>query len=203
MKRILIAEDHHVVTFAVSLMLKNHFQDIVVDYAEDYEAAKEKIGQEQYDLLILDIEIPGSIYVGMITELKAIQEKMLIMVFTAYEDDRALPYIKAGAHGYLNKKCSHEKILRAIDCIMKEGYYYPFKIISAAIQLSTPKKTVQDLSEREFQIFELLAQGEGMNEITMLLNISHSTASTHKKRIYEKLGIKNLIELSKIYDSLK
>ncbi|WP_378103239.1 response regulator [Chryseobacterium sp. sg2396] len=203
MKRILIADDHFVVAYAISLMLKEHFEKVTIDCVENYEDTENRLRQEKYDLMILDIEMPGSIYTAMIGELKAIQEDLLILIFTAHEDDAAIQYIRQGADGYLNKKCGQEKIVRAIDCILKDGYYYPFKVISEAIQAANPKKAVHDLSEREFQIFELLAQGEGLNDITRLLNISHSTVSTHKKRIYDKLGVKNLIELSKIYNGLK
>lgn len=203
MKRILIADDHYVVAYAVSMMLREHFKKVTIDCVENYEDAKNRIRQEKYDLLILDIEMPGSTYTAMISELKAIQEDLLIMIFTAHEDDAAIQYVRVGADGYLNKKCGQEKLVRAVDCVLKDGYYYPFKAISEAIKSTDSKKAAHNLSERELQIFELLAQGEGLNEIMGLLNISHSTASTHKRRIYSKLGIKNLIELSKIYNSLK
>lgn len=203
MKKILIADDHHVVTFAVSMMLKNHFQNVFIDFSENYEDVKSKIRQERFDLIMLDIEMPGSTYTGMIKELKALQEDLLIMIFSAHEDDMALPYIKEGADGYLNKKCSHEKVIRAVECMLLDGYYYPFKVINDAIHAMDDKSAVHTLSEREFQIFELLSQGEGLIEISNLLNLNHSTVSTYKKRIYNKLEVKNLIELSKIYNDIK
>ena len=200
MKKILIADDHAVVLYAVSKILKNHFTDVSIDYAENYDVAKNKIKNDRYDLVILDIMMQGTTYASMTKELRLIQEDVLILIFTASEDTVALEYIREGADGFLNKTSNPEKLIRAVDSVFKDGYYYPLSAIKEAINSDGKKNNVKSLSKREYEIFELLAQGNGLLEIGNILNINTSTVSTFKRRIYDKLDIKNIVDLAKLYN---
>ena len=89
-KKILIADDHHVVRIGTAMILEKNFNHFEVDFAETYGEAKKKIESEKYDLVILDIELPGSIFKSMVKEIKTISENTLILIFTSYKENIAL-----------------------------------------------------------------------------------------------------------------
>lgn len=201
-KKILIADDHSVVRLGTSIALEDRIDNITIDFAANYNELKEKLTHEKFDLLILDIEMEGSIYKLMISELKNIQEDLLIMIFSSSDESVAIEYILEGAEGYVNKLSNDETLAKAVRSIFQNGQYYPSSLIKQFSERSDKKNPKEILSEREFQIFKLLSEGNGNLEIANLLKIQSGTMSTYKKRIYTKLGVKNLIELFKIYKNL-
>ena len=102
-KRILIADDHFVVRAGVAAILRTTYPNLKIDSAENYGRVKESLTSNQYDLLLLDIDMPGTKYTEMIPELKNIQKDLKILIFSAYDQNVALQYIRKGADGYLNK----------------------------------------------------------------------------------------------------
>lgn len=198
-KKILLADDHHIVTFGISILLKNNFNNIYVDCVENYNDAKEKIKNEKFDLIILDIMMPGSTFKFMVKELKMLQEDLMIMIFSSHPENTAIEYIKQGAEGYVNKLSSEKTVIKAVRSIFEDGYYYPFKLMDLALNRSE-RKGIEVLSAREIEVFNLLVQGYGNLEVANALKINISTVSTYKRRIYDKLGIKNVIQLSKLYN---
>jgi DNA-binding NarL/FixJ family response regulator len=201
-KKILIADDHQVVRIGTAMVLEKHFPHILIDYAENYYQVKEKVSNDKFDLVILDIEMKGSIYKFMIQELKMIKSDLRILIFSSSDEGIALDYIVEGADGYLNKLVDDETFFKAVRSIFDNGHYYPASIIQMLASRTEKKDPKKTLSEREFQVFKLLAEGAGNIEVSNTLNIQVSTAGTYKDRIYKKLGVKNLIELFKIYKNL-
>lgn len=199
-KKILIADDHYVVRLGTSMLLENNFTRLSIKYAESYTEVKEQLAASRFDLIILDINMPGSIHKNMVKDLKKIQEDVLIMIFSSYEENVALEYIHEGAEGYLNKLSSEKTLIKAIRSIFEEGYYYPLNLIRLLSDPPQKKDVKKILSEREFEVFKLLAEGNGNLEIANILQIQSTTASTYKRRIYTKLGIGNLVDLLKIYN---
>lgn len=200
-KKILIADDHYVVRLGTSMALENNFTRLCIEYAENYAEVKEKLYTSKFDLLILDINMPGSLYKNMIKDLKNIQKDLLIMIFSSFEENVALEYIHEGADGYLNKLGSERILIKAIKAIFEDGYYYPLSLVKL---LTEPPQKIDIktlLSEREVQVFNLLAEGNGNIEIANILHIQVTTVSTFKRRIYTKLGVNNLVDLLKIYNS--
>jgi DNA-binding NarL/FixJ family response regulator len=88
-----------------------------------------------------------------------------------------------------------------VQSIFEDGYYYPFKLVKQLSARPQKEEVESILSEREFQVFKLLVEGNGNLEIANILQIQMTTASTYKRRIYAKLGVNNLIDLLKIYNS--
>ncbi|RMZ59229.1 DNA-binding response regulator [Chryseobacterium nematophagum] len=201
-KKILIADDHHVVRVGTALILKNTFPDYSLEYAINYPEAKEKLKIERFDLILLDIDMPGSILKGMVKELKTIQEDVLIIIFSNYKEEVAIQYINEGADGFLNKLSDEESLVNAINTIFKDGYYYSNQIIKKMRNHSENSDPRLILSKREFEVFELLAKGNGNLEIANILNLEPPTVGTYKKRIFEKLDVENTIEIFKIYKDL-
>jgi len=201
-KKILIADDHHVVRIGTAMILEKNFNHFEVDFAETYGEAKNKIESEKYDLVILDIELPGSILKSMVKEIKRISEDTLILIFTSYKENIALQYIEEGANGFLNKQSDPDHFVKAIEALFKDGYYYTPEIMNELLKGNKKRNAVENLSEREMQIFNLLAKGNGNLEIANALNIEESTVGTYKRRVYQKLKITNLVELLDIYNEI-
>ncbi|WP_312286318.1 response regulator transcription factor [Chryseobacterium gleum] len=201
-KKILIADDHHVVRIGTALILEKNFNDVEVDFAETYDEAKQKIESEKFDLLILDIELPGSILKSMVKEIKSISPETFILIFTSYKENIALQYIEEGANGFLNKQSDPEHFVKAVETIFRDGYYYTSEMMNEILKGNQKKKAIENLSERELQVFNLLAKGNGNLEIANTLNIEESTVGTYKRRVYQKLKISNLVELLEIYSEI-
>ncbi|GEJ45299.1 MULTISPECIES: response regulator transcription factor [unclassified Chryseobacterium] len=201
-KKILIADDHHVVRIGTAMILEKNFNHFEVDFAETYDEVKQKIESEKYDLIILDIELPGSILKSMVKEIKAISPETFILIFTSYKENIALQYIEEGANGFLNKQSDPENFVKAVEAIFRDGYYYTTGIINEILKGNQKKKAIENLSERELQVFNLLAKGNGNLEIANALNIEESTVGTYKRRVYQKLKISNLVELLEIYSEI-
>jgi len=199
-KKILIADDHHVVRVGTSIIVKEAFQEVLIDFAATYDEVKQKLQAEDFDLIILDIDMPGTVYKSMIKEIKSIRNDVLILVFSSYEEDIALQYYKEGINGFLNKLSEPHEIISAIESIFQKGFYYSSYIMGQMVE--NQSSPVEILSEREFEIFKLLAQGNGNLEIANLLNVEESTIATLKRRLYKKLKISNLAQLIKIYNSV-
>lgn len=201
-KRILIADDHHVVRIGTALILEKNFNDFEIDFAETYDEVKEKVRAVKFDLVILDIELPGSTFKLMVKEIKMISEHTLILIFTSYKESVAMQYIQEGANGFLNKLSNPETFVKTIDGIFKDGYYYTPEVLNEMIVRMHKKSPLEILSEREQQVFDLLAKGNGNLEIANALNIEESTVGTYKRRVYQKLKITNLVELLEIYNEI-
>lgn len=172
-----------------------------IDFAENYSETKEKISANQYDLIILDTDIPGSIFKSMVKDLKKKQKNLKILIFSIYDENVGIQYIEEGVEGYLNKDASESEILKSIHALFDEGYYYPSKMMNKLLT-SKENNTVEKLSKRELQIFKLLAEGHGNIEISNSLDLKTSTISTYKKKIFEKLQVKNVVDLVRIYDEM-
>ncbi|UOU97063.1 response regulator transcription factor [Chryseobacterium daecheongense] len=199
-KNILIADDHDIVLVGTSIILESRIKDAVIDQAEDYPETLEKISRKKYDLVILDINMPESKNKKMIAEIKALDPDIKILIFSAYEEQIAVQYIKEGANGYISKLSKSEEISDAVNTIFSEGYYYPSGIVHQLINES-PIDSIKSLSEREYEIFTLLAKGNGNLEISNKMNIQMPTISTYKKRIHKKLKTNNIADLIKLYQT--
>jgi DNA-binding NarL/FixJ family response regulator len=206
-KKILIVDDHLVVRNGVAMVLEKQIEDVSISNAENFFAAIALLKDFSFDLIILDINIPGGKSTGMISEIRAIQPFVKILVFSAHEEEQyALKYISSGANGYLNKLCSEEKMMFAINSIFETSTYISSEILAMLLETKQSHKSVNPrevLSKRELQIAELLIEGNGNLEISNKLNIHMSTVSTYKARVFEKLKITNLVELINLYKTFE
>ncbi|WP_426480109.1 response regulator [Chryseobacterium sp. R2ACT005] len=199
-KKILIADDHDIVLTGTSIILESRIPNTVIDTAADYPEVLDKISGQKYDLLILDINMPESRNKKMISEIKSIQPEIRILVFSAYEEDIGVQYIKEGADGYINKLSKVDTISEAVMKMFAEGNYYPNGIVNKLLQPSA-LDGIKSLSEREYEIFILMIKGNGNLEISNEMEIQMSTISTYKKRIHKKLKTTNLADLIKLYEA--
>jgi DNA-binding NarL/FixJ family response regulator len=197
--RILIVDDHLVVKTGVAIILKNQIDDLDFSYASNFPEMVEVINEAIFDLIILDINIPGGKQTEMIADIRSVQPNVKILIFSAHDEEfYALRYIHAGADGYLNKLSGEDKIIEAVSSIIKFGKYLTNEILNKLNDSALLKEIFNPfdkLSKREFEIVQLLIKGEGNLEISNKLEIQMSTVSTYKNRVFEKLKINNLVEL--------
>lgn len=202
-KKILIVDDHLVVRTGVSIILEEKIKNIAISTTENFNETLEVLKEKTFDLIILDINIPGGRNTSMIEVIRSIQADVKILIFSVYEEDtHACPYIIAGANGYLNKLSDKKKLTGAVDTILKTGNYLTPDIIKELVKASTNKQSINPLdklSKREKEISELLVQGDGNIEIANKLSIQLTTVSTHKNKIFNKLNIKNIVELISLF----
>jgi DNA-binding NarL/FixJ family response regulator len=195
--KILIADDHSVVRQGVSLMLKDAFDTIDIEQADSFYETLNLVKDNEFDLLMLDINLPGGDNVSMIEDVRGMQKDLRVLMFSAYEEDQyGLRYLQAGAQGYLNKLSSEDKILDAVRTVLDGGVYFGSSVNAAALKDINPLDT---LSAREIEIAGMLVKGEGNLEIANKLGIGMSTVSTYKSRIFEKMGVTNIVAMAEKY----
>ncbi|WP_286921805.1 response regulator transcription factor [Flavobacterium sp. UBA4197] len=201
---LLLADDHSVVRQGVSLILKYSLPNIKIAQTDTLNGILEKLRNEPFDLLILDINLPGGNNVSMIEKIKSIRPEIKILMFSAFEEDvYAIRYINAGANGYLNKLGNEEEIVEAVGKVLKTGNYISEnlkeKLINDLLNKNKSGNPLEKLSNRELEISRLLVSGYGNLEIANHLHIQMSTVSTYKGRIFEKLDVKNVVSLADLF----
>lgn len=203
MKRILIVEDHAIVRMGIDFLITDMFQQVDVQQAASFTLALTLLQKSKFDLIILDINIPGGEHSRMINSIRAIQENARILVFSGSEEEiYALHYLHAGANGFLSKGSSEDEYKVAITAVINDGKYISSKVQQMMVQNILDNKYVssnplEDLSKRELEVMHLLVQGKWTKEIATILDLKETTISTYKSRIFEKLEVTNVIEMFK------
>jgi len=198
---VLIADDHFPVRFGLELLTKETLgANTKIDFAIDFLGILDKIKERTYDLLISDIMMPGMDCMSMMQEALTLQPNLKILFVSVNPKEIfALRYMNAGAYGYVCKSDSDEELKKAIRNIYLGKRYYPEGVLENRTMMVKGKKVnslFDLLSQREFAVMMQLLEGKGIIEIANTLQLSPSTASTYRGRIFEKLKVKSLIELS-------
>ena len=198
--KILIADDHAIVREGVKQIIKSLPEVTLIDEAWEGYQALEKIKAEGYDLVILDISMPGLSGLDILQNLKHRNLKTNVLILSLYPQEQyAIRAFKLGASGYLSKSSAFEELTEAIKKIAAGGKYIS-SAIAEKLLFNDPVKTGQTphetLSEREFQIMLMLARGKSVTEIANDIFISDKTVSTYRARIMEKMGLKKNADLT-------
>lgn len=201
--KIIIADDHGVVLAGTSMIIEAGITDASVEIARSYQELVRSMEQTNFDVLLLDINMPGTKNVQMVGELKEISPDIKIIIFSSYDEQVALQYIKAGANGYINKNYPENELISSIKAVIENGFYYSQELAKLAMSSLQEEQKVVDprslLSDRELEVFNLLLAGNSNIAISKILNVHISTTSTFKKRVMEKLGLPNIATLVKTY----
>lgn len=203
MPNILIADDHSIVRFGTMLMIKQFMPNAQILGAESLNSALKYLNSQEFNLLILDVNLPGGNNIQMIDVVKLRQPHIKILIFSAYDEQLfALRYIQAGADGYLPKQLHENELKTAIQTVLNdEKYISPSlkeRLLNGVTGRSEPMiaNPLNKLSNRETEVMQLLIKGLSLADISTTLNIEVSTVSTYKSRIYEKLQVVNIIDLA-------
>lgn len=199
MIRIVIADDHTLMREGLKRILESNEEITVVGEAVDGFGVLEQVRNREFDLLLLDLSMPGRSGIELIRQIRAESPKLPVLVLTMYEEEQyAIRAIRTGAQGYLTKENAGTQLVTAIRRVASGRPYISMEVAEQlALNMSTPKKEMphQQLSNREFEIFNLLAKGKTITEIGTQLHLSVKTVSTHKSRICQKMGMHSLAEI--------
>ena len=199
--RVLVADDHEVVRFGIQRLLSEQPDMAVVGEATSAASLFALLRTERCDVLVLDVNMPGSDGEGIVTKVLSDQAKTKIVVYSMYPEDLyAVRYLRAGARAYLSKERSGRELVQAIRKVYAGGRYITpelaDQLFTQGIDLS--RNPAQTLSERELQVVRRLAAGKRATEIAADLSVSTSTVNTFVYRIKAKLGVRTVVEVVRI-----
>ncbi len=198
MIKILIADDHAIVRKGLRQVMQLASDIEIVDEAKNGWEVIEKVRRREFDVLLLDMTMPGPNGIDLIKRLRAEVPTVPILVLSMHAESQfAGRAINAGTNGYLTKDSEPEHLIDAIRQVAAGGNFID-QTLAAKLVFSRQTQAEQphaQLSDREYQIFLLIARGGTVSDIADRLKLSAKTVSTHKSRLMEKLGVTNVSEL--------
>jgi two-component system invasion response regulator UvrY len=200
MIRILIADDHALFREGLKQILGKHKEFRVIDEAGSGTEALEKIFKVRYDLVILDISMPGRSGLDILAEIRREEPDLPVLILSMHpEDQYAVRVLRAGAAGYLTKESAASELITAIHKVASGGRYISASVaerLADAVKTDQPDVPHLLLSNREYQVMRMLASGRTLKEIAEDLFLSEKTITTYRARILEKMKLRNNVDLS-------
>lgn len=198
--QVLLVDDHLVVRNGVRMMLSSATDMVVCAEAENARAALHMVEAHTVHVAVVDIGLPDTNGLDLLRQLKARQPELAVLILSMYSEDiYAVRAIKLGAAGYLTKDCPATTLIEAIRRAAEgKKYITPALANQLAFVMSddTPASH-ESLTNRELEVFKLIASGESLVNISEKLHLSASTITTYRTRILKKMQLKNNIELAK------
>jgi DNA-binding NarL/FixJ family response regulator len=195
MTRILVADDHTIVRKGLKQILIDTPGVEVVDEARDGKEVLNKIESKEYDLILLDISLPGRSGIDILKQCKCVKPDLPVLMLSMFpEEQYAIRSLRAGASGYLTKESAPEELIDAIRIVTKGRKYITSSLaerLAVEILVESEKEMHESLSDREYQVFCLIASGKTVKEIAEKLSLSEKTISTYRARILQKMSMKN------------
>ena len=192
--RILLVDDHTIVRDGLKQILSKHFVQATFGEARDSGEAITAIENAFWDLILLDITLPGQSGLEVLKEITSRRPGAKVLVLTMHpEEQYAARVLKAGASGYLTKETASEEVINAVTTIQAGGKYASpafSQTLLSTLANPTPKAAHEMLSDREYQVLRMLASGKSAKEIGFDLNLSVKTISTYRTRVLQKLTLK-------------
>lgn len=200
MIRILVADDHPIVRKGLKQIIEETSDITVEDEAGDGYEVLEKIQKNNFDVVLLDISMPGMNGLDVLKQIKTIKSNLPVMILSMHpEEQYAIRILKAGASGYLTKESAPEELVKAIRKVANRGKYVSSSLAEKLVfDLSSDNKMAHEtLSDREFQVMYMIASGKTVSVIADELSLSVKTVSTYRARILDKMGLKSNAELTR------
>jgi two-component system invasion response regulator UvrY len=203
MIKVLIVDDHNIVRTSLRLALRSKANDIsIVGEAETGEQAIDLVRKLKPDVVLMDIEMPGMNGLEATQKILRFYPALKIIALTAHEEEPfPASFLEAGASGYLTKNTDFEELIEAIRNANADHPYITPSIVHRLVDLRR-KKAVRspfiELSQRELQVMWMIIRGIKTKDIAEKINLSPTTVSTYRKRIFQKLNVKSDIELIRL-----
>ncbi len=201
MTRVLIVDDHEVVRRGLKQILMDEFKDLEVGEAGDARQALEAAHKKPWDIVLLDINMPGRSGLEVLEDLRRLRPELPVLVLTAFpEADFAIRSFKLGACGYVNKQSASDELLAALRKALAGGRYITPGLaekLAATVAGEVASAPHETLSNRELQVLRLIASGRTIKEIAAQLSLSEKTVGTYRTRISEKMGLATNVELTR------
>ena len=199
MIRVVLADDHRMVRTGLKEILADTGDIEVVGEATNGQEVMARVREVPFDLLVLDMSMPGRSGIELIRQVRAERAGLRILVLSMHSEEQyAVRALKAGASGYLTKESAADELVVAIRRIAGGGAYVtPETAQRLALGLDAKAEGLphEALSDREMQVFHMIAAGRSLTEVADALSLSVKTVSTHKTRIMQKLNVANQTEL--------
>lgn len=197
--KILIADDHPIVRQGLKQILASESDVVALGEAETAQKMLELSRKQHWDVVVLDITMPGRSGLDVLKELKHERPKLPVLVLSAHpEDQYAVRVLKAGAAGYMTKERAPEELIKAIRKVLGGGKYVSESLaekFAFALEVDTEKPLHETLSDREYQVMLMIASGKTATQISKKLYLSVKTISTYRTRILEKMKMTTNAEL--------
>ena len=199
MRKFLIIDDHALMRRGLKQLLADEFPNAILGEARDGAEALQLIQQQKWDVVILDIFLPGRSGLDVLNDIKHVEPELPVLIHSMHPEDQfAVRAFKGGASGYICKTDLPEELLKAMQKILAGGRYVS-PALAEKLAFSLADKVVQapheKLSDREFQVLRMIAAGKATSEIAKELSLSAKTISTYRARILDKMKMKTNAEL--------
>jgi len=199
MVRVVIADDHTIVREGLKQLLLAAGAFEIAGEARDGHEVLKLAREQEFDVLLLDLSMPGKSGMDLIKQVKTERPRLRILVLSMHQEHQyAVRAIKAGASGYLTKDSASTQLVSAIEKVASGGAFISAEVaeqLALGAMPHTDGPPHASLSDREYQVFRMLVSGKAVSEIANELSLSVKTVSTHKARLMEKMGIGNQAEL--------
>jgi len=200
MLRILIADDHEIVRKGLGKVLVETLQPVKVDEAKNGQETVSNVLKNEYDLVVLDLKMPGKGGLDVLKEIKQQQPKLPVLILSMHPEEQfAVRAIRAGASGYLTKECAGDELVLAIRKALKGERYISgslAEILAGDLDSDSEKPRHEILSDREFQVMLMIASGKPVGAIAKELCLSAKTISSYRTNILLKTRMKNNSEIT-------
>ncbi len=197
--KVLIADDHEIVRQGLKTIISETHDLCVVGEAENGNEVLEKIKDIEVDVVVLDFDMPGKNGLDTLIELKSIYPKIPVLILSIFpEDHYGTRFLKAGAAGYLGKASASDQLVEAVRKVSRGGKFVSPELtdkLVANLNKDSEKLPHETLTDREFQVFCMLAAGKKLKEIAETLCLSVNTVSTYRSRILVKMDVENNADL--------
>ena len=199
MIRVLIVDDHAILRTGLKEIMMRELHPITWGEAQDAQQALAQVQSHDWDLVILDITLPGRSGLDILRELKQTRPKVPVLILSALPEDQfGKRALKAGASGYLNKESAPEELVKAIRKVLAGGRYVsPALAEKLALDLGGKGEQYlhERLSDRELEVLRMIASGKTITQIADELHLAVTTIGTHRTRILEKMEMTTTTEL--------
>jgi two-component system, NarL family, invasion response regulator UvrY len=197
--RILIADDHAVVRRGLRQILAEAFKRAVFGEATNAQSALEAVWSEPWNVVILDLTMPGRSGLDILKEIKRARPKLPVLILSMHPEDQfAVRLLKAGASGYMTKESAPDELVGAVNKVMAGGRYVSAQLaekLASLVVSDVHEAPHESLSDREFLILRMIASGKPVGAIARELSLSVKTVSTYRARLLEKMSMSNNSEL--------
>ena len=201
MIRALIADDHAVVREGIRRILEQAKDISVAGEAADGRELLALAAKGRWDILIMDLSMPGLSGLEALQEVRRLRANLPILILSMYaEDQYAVRALAAGASGYINKSSPPDELVKAIRTIVSGRRYISPEVaecLASHVDESSAGEAHGRLSNREYQVFCMIASGKNTNAIASELCLSAKTISTFRRRVLDKLGLRNNVEIAR------
>jgi two-component system, NarL family, invasion response regulator UvrY len=200
MIKVLVADDHSVVRRGLRQILTETPDILVGGEASTVQEVRQLVHDQRWDVIVLDLNMPGGSGIELLGELRRLSQGPRVLVLTVYpEEQYAVRAIRAGAAGFLTKESAPERLIDAVRKIAAGGRYVSAELgetLASLVAGEAEGMPHERLSNREFEIFKMLASGQTVSQAAEQLELSVKTVSTHRTRILKKMEMKTNAELT-------